>query len=240
MRHNKASAQSTIHGLDDACPLEMSLNPLESAASPALNDAQIDDLLAHPHWASLGQELDTLIVQMPATAQVCQRTTILTWIYQQHGVMSFLEIGERLTGYPNVTACKKQLRYTLRGLEKLLLVRIVNFAGLRPERIEADDVIGRASLVSLTWTGMIWMRRAWQARARLATEHGLGRVHEDLVAEEDEGKANEPYWIENITGVDPDGPARRADRIAEALPLIRSVFDLASPAAVFPRATKRE
>jgi hypothetical protein len=203
------------------------------AAAPTppfpLTDEEIDELLAHPYWAPLGDELDRLIDKIPSERPSCERTTILTWIYQQQGVITFLELSDRITGIENVTLRKKQLRATLRGLEKLRLINIVNFQETEDAAVpEEEGVIGRTSLISLTWAGMVWMRRAWQARARLGDERNIARVHQIMVDEEDDGKANEPFWVENLASTETDGPAGRAKRIADAVPAITSVFDLAA------------
>jgi hypothetical protein len=194
-----------------------------------LTDAQLDEVLAHPYWESLGSELDTLIQHLPGSSEKCERTTVLTWIYQNAGVMSFLELSERITGIENISRRKKHIRGVLRGLEKIMLISIVNFPEEGDAELEEDahDVIGRSSMISLTWTGMVWMRRAWQARAKLADESNIASVHQALIEEEDEGKANEPFWVENITAVDPEGTQRRAQRVVEAMPSITSVFGLA-------------
>jgi hypothetical protein len=206
----------------------------KSLASPTpeqevLTDEQLSQLIAVEHWALLDPELDELTTHVPATTVIPERTTILTWIYQQRGVMSFAELAERITGFETVTARKRQLRAMLRGLEKLLLISIVNFTGevSTDEGDSHEDVIGKNSLVSLTWTGMVWMRRAWAARARLASTRSIEAVHKLMVDEEDDGKANDPFWVENISTVDPEGPGRRAERIQAFSPGIASVFDLA-------------
>lgn len=193
-----------------------------------LSDSEIDELIAHPHWASLGAHLDEMISAIPLTRPTGERTTLLTWIYQQQGVMTFLQLSDRIT-IENVTVRKKHLRGVLRGLEKLRLITIVNFPEAEDELPPADDQIGRASLISLTWAGMVWMRRAWEARARLGDVRSMPRVHQMLVDEEDEGKANEPFWVENLASTGP-ADAQRAQRIATAAPGISSVFHLATEA----------
>ncbi len=198
----------------------------------ALTDEEMDELIAHPYWASLGEDLDRLIALTPSERPFCERTTILTWVYQQQGAMTFIELSERITGIESISVRKKQLRNTLRGLEKLRLVSIVNFPESEQDSVPPDEerVIGRTSLISLSWAGMVWMRRAWQARARLSNgdERSIVRVHHALVYEEDAGKANEPYWVENLASTEPEGTASRAKRIADAVPAITSVFDLAA------------
>jgi hypothetical protein len=213
--------------------------PLTSSATPLpadLTDAQIDQLIAHPHWESLGPQIDALVVQIPAIAVYAERTTLLTWIYQQQGVASFDELAHKLTGKASLPKRKKHLRQALRAMEKLFLVSIVNFPGDDADAPEPDeDIVGRNSLVSLTWTGMLWLRRAWAARERLSRHRSIELVHRELIAEEDETGWGDPYWVENVCSVDPDGTHRRAHRVLEAFPPITSIFDLAKlPAAGRP------
>jgi hypothetical protein len=194
----------------------------------SLSDAQIDALMAHPHWESLGPEIDALAAHNPPTTQRADRTTVLTWIYQRQGVASFEELSEKLTGMSSVPKRKKHLRQALRAMERMLLVGIVNFPGDEDDAPEPDeDVVGRSSLVSLTWTGMLWLRRAWTARERLARHRAIELVHRELVAEEDESGWADPYWVENVCRAHSQGEAPCAQEVAPALPAITSIFDLA-------------
>lgn len=193
-----------------------------------LTDAQLDELIAHPYWESLGADIDRLIGSVPQSTERAERTTILTWIYTQQGVATFEELSVKLTGLASLPKRKKHLRQALRAMEKLFLVNIVNFPGDDEDAPEPDaDVVGKNSLVSLTWTGMLWMRRAWAARERLARHRSIDLVHQDLVEEEEETGWNDPYWVENVSSVDPEGSQRRAQRVMEAFPAITSIFDLA-------------
>jgi hypothetical protein len=193
-----------------------------------LTDAQIDELIAHPYWESLGAEIDALITRVPPSTERAERTTLLTWIYGQQGVATFEELSQRITGMATLPKRKKHLRQALRAMEKLFLVNIVNFPGEDADAPDPDeDVVGKSSLVSLTWTGMLWLRRAWAARERLARHRSLETVHRDLVEEEEDAGWNDPYWVENVSSVDPEGSHRRAQRVVEAFPAITSIFDLA-------------
>jgi hypothetical protein len=196
-----------------------------------LTDAQIDELIAHPYWESLGPEIDVLVVHIPRTTERAERTTLLTWIYEQQGVASFEELSRKLTGLASLPKRKKHLRQALRAMEKLFLVSVVNFPGDDADAPEpAEDVVGKNSLVSLTWTGMLWLRRAWSARERLARHRNIEVVHQHLIEEEEEAGWGDPYWVENVCSVDPDGSHRRAQRVVEAFPSITSIFDLAKTA----------
>lgn len=208
--------------------------PRSTATHPQehLTDAQLDELIAHPYWESLGADIDGLISHVPQSTERAERTTILTWIYAQQGVATFEELSAKLTGLASLPKRKKHLRQALRAMEKLFLVSIVNFPGDDEDAPEPDeDVVGKNSLVSLTWTGMLWMRRAWAARARLARHRAIEVVHRDLVEEEEEAGWNDPYWVENVSSVDPEGSQRRAQRVMEAFPSITSIFDLAGKQA---------
>lgn len=200
--------------------------PSEDAPLPDLTDAEIGELIAVEHWAPLGPPLDQLIEQIPQTGDVLERTTLLTWVYQQQGVMSFCELVDRFNACDEVLARRAKLRTFLRGLERLFLISIVNFPGkpVAPDK-PLSDSLGDTSVISLTWTGMVWMRRAWAARARLAGQGGVMAAHRSLIEEEDAGKCNDPFWVENIGTIDPQGPRRRMERI-QSFQGIASVFDL--------------
>lgn len=205
-----------------------------------LSGLDIDALLDHPYWEPMGESLDALARAMPDTAEKCERTTILTWLYVGNGVLTFLELSDRIAGIANVTQRKKSVRQVLRAMEKLHLVGIVNFPD--PEGDDAGEgednegVIGRMSMISLTWTGMVWLRRAWAARGKIMVSYFSPRVHQSFVEEEDDGKGNDPYWVENLTGADPEmaAMAKRAGAHDKAggnrratLP-ITSIFDMGS------------
>lgn len=196
----------------------------------ALPDAQIDALVEHPHWEPLGADLDALALQVPATSERAERTTLLTWIHAQQGVATFEELSQKLTGLASLPKRKKHLRQALRAMERMLLVHIVNFPGDDPDAPEPDeDVVGRNSLVSLTWTGMLWLRRAWSARERLARHRDIALVHRDLIAEEEEAGWTDPYWVENVCNLEAEPTQRPAERARKARAPVTSIFDLANP-----------
>lgn len=203
--------------------------PTESSTRPEdLTDAQIDELIAHPYWESLGPGIDALASEIPQATERAERTSLLTWIYAQQGVATFDELSQRLTGMANLPKRKKHLRQALRAMEKLFLVNIVNFPGDDADAPGPDeDVVGKSSLISLTWTGMLWLKRAWAARERLSRHRSIALVHQELIEEEEEAGWADPYWVENVSSVDPDDSRRRVERVMEAFPTITSIFDLA-------------
>src|SRR5688572_25442367 len=98
--------------------------------------------------------------QIPHVTQRAKRTTLLMWIYQRQGVASFEELNDKLTGLATQPKRKKHLRQVLRAMEKLLLVSIVDFPGDEPDASPPDEeVLDKNSLISLTWTGMLWLRK---------------------------------------------------------------------------------
>lgn len=192
-----------------------------------LTQPQVDGLISHTYWQALGPAVDALIAQLPPTTERAERTTVLTWIYQRRGVATLGELSARLTGLANLPKRKKHLRQALRAMEKLMMVSIVNFPGDDEEAPGPDeDVVGKSSLVSLTWTGMLWLRRAWAAREHLCRDADPVAIHQQLVSEEDEAGWNDPYWVENVSCVDPDAEARQQAGGVGHPPRITSVFDL--------------
>ena len=192
-----------------------------------LSSSQLDGLITHTYWETLGPTVDALIERLPPSTERAERTTVLTWVYERHGVATLGELSARLTGLANLPKRKKHLRQCLRAMEKLMMVSIVNFPGDDEEAPAPDeDVVGKNSLVSLTWTGMLWLRRAWAAREHLSRDSDPVRIHQQLVSEEDEAGWNDPYWVENVSSVDPDAAARQQRAGAASGPRITSVFDL--------------
>lgn len=228
-------------------PLSSQLAPIpgEAAALPQL-DGDMDDLMANPYWEQLDDPIASYVRAIPPTSEISERTTILTWLYQENGVLTFEGLVDRIETPENLTYRKKTIRRTLRYMQDLHLVRVVNFAGEDDVTEGSTDAshasedmtdelqtnVGQNSMVSLTWTGMVWLRRAWAARAKLINGRPgkVLSVHKIMVEEEDEGRATEPVWVENISGKDPDLGDMR-ERQAEQIrrkPIANSVFDLAS------------
>lgn len=200
--------------------------------TPAVTDPDgdgpdIEDYLAHPHWEVMDAEPDALARRLPRTAGKFGRTTVLTWIYLQRGVATFVELAERLDGVESISMRKRMLRRVIRSMEKSRLLSIVNFPdedGVVVE--EGDEVVGGSSLISITWTGMVWMRRAWSARVSLARSTSLELAHETLSDEEDSVKCNDLYWVENLSSSDRESARNAICGGKSTRPMVNSVFDL--------------
>jgi hypothetical protein len=194
-----------------------------------LEGIDLEDFLAHPHWEVMDSEPDALARQLPKRATKFWRTTILTWIYLQRGVATFVELADRLDDVESVSMRKRMLRRVLRSMEKSRLITIVNFPDEEGEAFdEGDEVVGGSSVISITWTGMVWMRRAWNARMSLAKTTSLEVAHETICEEEDSIKGNDLYWVENLNGADREGVKVAMREIKTKHPRINSVFDLGS------------
>lgn len=191
----------------------------------------LSELVAVEHWAPLEPQLHKLTEAVETSASVGYRTTLLTWLYAEQGVMAYREISQRIVGSntEETYRSRRDLRNKLAKMQSLLLVSIVHFPGDDQDEGNQDEprVVGKNSMVSLTWAGMVWLRRAWAARARLAgPRRSIAQVHRDMCEEEDVGRALEAFWVDNITTVSSEGPSERAKRI-RACKGVASVFDLA-------------
>jgi hypothetical protein len=195
----------------------------------ALGNAQLGVPIEHPHWEPLGPVIDALATQIPATTERAERTTLLTWIHTKAGIATFEELSQRLTGMASLPKRKKHLRQALRAMEKLSLVEIVSLPADGEDAPDLEDkVVGKNSVVSLTWTGMLWLKRAWVARERLSRDRSIVLVHRELVKEEDEAGWADPYWVENVRSVHPEGAKGHHVKRALKTPSITSIFDLAA------------
>lgn len=194
---------------------------------PEFDGLDIEEFLAHPHWEVMDAEPDALARRLPRTAEKFGRTTVLTWIYLQRGVATFVELAERLDGVESISMRKRMLRRVIRSMEKSRLLSIVNFPDKEGEEVEdGDEVVGGSSLISITWTGMVWMRRAWNARVSLARTTSLQVAHSTISEEEDSVKGNDLYWVENLSSGDRESVRNAIRESKTARPIVNSVFDL--------------
>lgn len=198
-------------------------------AEAGLDGIDIEEFLTHPHWQRLDEELHRLVDHVPQTSQRCERTTILSWLYQREGVSTFTMLADRIKGIESPIMRKRAMRRTLRTMERLKLVSLVTFPESDDQADkQREEELGRNSMITLTWTGMVWMRRAWQARANLArNKYTILQAHEMLVEEEEEGRGDEAVWVEGLSGVSPEEAKTNVRAITAGRGHITSVFDLA-------------
>lgn len=196
-------------------------------------------------WYALEPHLEELLEVVRPTGLALERTTILTWMYQRQGSISFEELATLIQPDVNKTQQKRMARRVLRALYKIKTISLRPLTAAGDEASEADassdDSDGDADGISinlntgayLTSAGMTWLRRAWNARyTTLKTSRGtLLQTHRLLLAEEEEGKGNEPFWLETLGGNSEDDPdALPSERPGDITSWIRgpvaSVFDL--------------
>lgn len=196
-------------------------------------------------WYPLESHLEELLEVVRPTGIALERTTILTWMYQRQGSISFEELASLIQPDVNKTQQKRMARRVLRALFKIKTISLRTLQTLEDESIEpdtaaeegdndADDVsINLNTGAYLTSAGMTWLRRAWNARyTTLKTSRGtLLQTHRLLLAEEEEGKGNEPFWLETLGGNSEDDPdTLPSERAGDITSWIRgpvaSVFDL--------------
>lgn len=194
-------------------------------------------------WYPLESHLEELLEVVRPTGLALERTTILTWMYQRQGSISFEELASLIQPDVNKTQQKRMARRVLRALFKIKTITLkpLQAAEDASGEVDADEADGDADGISinlntgayLTSAGMTWLRRAWNARyTTLKTSRGtLLQTHRLLLAEEEEGKGNEPFWLETLGGNSEDDPdALPSERPGDITSWIRgpvaSVFDL--------------
>lgn len=196
-------------------------------------------------WYPLESHLEELLEVVRPTGLALERTTILTWMYQRKGSISFEELASLIQPDVNKTQQKRMARRVLRALFKIKTISLKPLPAAHDESCEGDasgdENDGDADGISinlntgayLTSAGMTWLRRAWNARyTTLKTSRGsLLQTHRLLLAEEEEGKGNEPFWLETLGGNSEDDPdALPSERPGDITSWIRgpvaSVFDL--------------
>lgn len=214
-----------LHAQENA---EQGTAAVEGEAKPDLGDVDIEEFLTHPHWERMDEELHHLVEQVPQTSERCERTTILSWLYLREGVGTFTMLAERIRGFESSLLRKRAMRRTLRTMARLKLVSLVTFVASEEQAdTKRDTEDWSNSMITLTWAGMVWMRRAWQARANLAHKHySILQAHQMMVEEEEEGRGDEPVWVEGLAGVSPEEAKTNVRAITAGRGHITSVFDL--------------
>jgi hypothetical protein len=194
-------------------------------------------------WYPLEAHLEEMLEVVRPSGIALERTTILTWMYQREGSISFEELASLVQPDVNKTQQKRMARRVLRALHKIKTIALRPLENAQGDDDESDAAgdEGDADGVSInlntgayiTSAGMTWLRRAWNARyTTLKTSRGtLLQTHRLLLAEEEEGKGNEPFWLETLGGNsedDPDTlPSERAGEVTSWIKgPVASVFDL--------------
>lgn len=217
---------------------EFTSDSFESATS--LQAAPASASFGNHHWYPLPEKLEALLGVVPESSAVLERTTVLTWLYQNKGVMAFEEVAFRVGGERTITVKKKLARRALRGLAKIGAVTLMELQGSAAasdadtggqdeQADEGEACIGRNTVILITTDGMLWMRRAWHARAVSldAKEAMLLWVHNVFLQEEEEGKGNEPFWIEKLNCPESRDSHLPAGEVSKWISTpVTSVFDL--------------
>jgi hypothetical protein len=173
-----------------------------------------------PHWHSMEPSLHTLTDVVCKSSATLERTTLLTWIYRNRGVMSVTEIAEKVPGDQHQSRKMKIARTALKRLQSIGAIEL-------ERRIVSSVLVEQASI---TQQGMLWMVRAWRARNISFNNNGgsIRSVHLTYLGEEEEGDENDPLWIETMA--EPAGHQSKPEATGEISrwigPGISSVFDL--------------
>lgn len=188
---------------------------------------------------------------VPPTSATLERTTILTWIYQNDGVLEFLELVSRFDADQFPATKRRNIRRALVGLSRIGAITLINVAGGMTtvvcgaelnEESEKTTRIGDTTHAILARPGMTWMLRAWGARYKAMGRNpaNLSWAHKVFLEEEEEGKGTEGHWIESMRAgeyVRNDKPAGEITSWMGAS--VTSVFDLPMVLSNSKRAGKR-
>lgn len=172
---------------------------------------------AAAEWHPLAAELVGIMSIVPKQSASLERTTVLTWIYLNEGLMTFGDVAARVGPNINGTSQKRMARRALRGLQRLGAITVAEILSseeaantTEPAKhtgacpgVPDDQASGIAlnTIVYITRRGMTWLQRAWHAR-RMSLESTrdteLEEVHELYLHEEEDGKGTEPHWLESF------------------------------------------
>lgn len=205
----------------------------------------------NPDWYELASHLEVLLSVVPETSHELERTTVLTWIYRNEGVLNFFEMVERVSGHRFYAVARRYARRAVITLCRIGAVRMVNitnagshvlFENIYEEERQTISKMNSNTHIVITRAGMSWMQRAFTARhlALNGRDYRLPWAHKVFLEEEEEGYGTEAHWIENLSGV----AGGRVDRAPRGLHTawiktpITSVFDLGN-ALVKPASSKR-
>lgn len=177
------------------------------------NMASADEDVARkvsPEWSRLPAHLEELLYIVPEVSSTLERTTLLTWLYLSRGVLSYESLVERVDIDAFNATKRRTARRAIVGLVRIGAAKLVNFEEGKDtvelvgadldEEGERTNRIGTNTYAVMTKGGMTWMLRAWGAR-HCVLDRRVGRlkaVHKTFLDEEEEGKGNEPHWIETL------------------------------------------
>lgn len=165
--------------------------------------------LVSPDWAPLPPHLEELLHIVPSTSEALERTTLLTWLYLNKGVMRYEAVIERVAGNAFPAIKRRSARRALVGLARIGAIKLVNSVNGNSEELNGADLdddsekttrIAANTHAIMTKGGSTWMNRAWAAR-HFACDDRPGKLawaHQTFLSEEEEGKGNEAHWIENM------------------------------------------
>lgn len=227
------SPESNANGAEDAA---LSFLPMPPASSS---------------WYALDAHHCDLLHIVPSRSKGLERTTILTWMYLQQGSISFDQLVCRVAGDDFKTLKKKYVRRAMRGLARIGAATLHNIEPAGPKEVhpeidsdakDGEAPIGKHTTAEITSAGMTWLRRAWQARYIGMDDRPalLSWIHEEYLLEEEDGKGNEPYWIEKFGGTDDNRKPLNRSQISTWLGgnPVASVFDLSHALANTEPATQ--
>lgn len=200
-------------------------------------DSELEQETASPHWYRLPETLEDLMDVVPREGLSLERTTLLTLMYFNRGLMAFDGLAERMPDEQSLTARKKMVRRALRGLLRIGAIDLSNQSADNGASFDAEDDadegggearVGRWTVAQITKDGMTWLRRAWHARYLSYQNSTLDikRIHAEILKEEEEGKGTEAHWIERINDKKAIDMAPRGEVSKWIGPAVTSVFDL--------------
>ena len=212
-----------------------------------------------PYWMQLEDHLHRITDIVPATSADLARTTVLTWMYRNEGFIRFIDIADKIDGDIHRTHKKKMARRALRSLEKIGAVTLLSGAKDHQtprsscpadefdQAVEDDEQgctpIGSDTCAQMTANGMKWMQRAFHARhVSINAYCSPAWVHAVLLEEEEDGKGNDPHWIDSNRSTDSrfvETHTQCGEVTSWIGPLVTSIFDLASSQAADAQAKKK-
>lgn len=232
---SKISVMKSYPDIVPAEPITQEVPYIESTPAPFEN----------PDWRPLPPHLEKLLYIVPEVSYELERTTVLTWIHRNEGVLRFDDMVSRVTDRRFYAVARRYARRSVLGLCKIGAARLVNISvkGGRTvyENIEEFErqthtKMNSSTYIVMTRHGLSWMQRAFSARhlALGGLDYRLPWAHRTMLDEEEE--EGEGHWIEKLTGFDRPRAARSplGQCTSWISKPVGSVFDLANLVASQP------